>query len=519
MSAKISSLISLKRVSLTGLALALAAPQLSAQIDTLVPGAQQYGTSDWYQSDWMGLLYAEEDWLPWLFSVDSGWWYAREDGWWFSAQQVATLPQLSGLSEAQISAISTLVENALEAYDVPGAVVSIKFAGQPAWSAGYGFSELPSGENEEGILMGPDDHFRIGSASKTFIGMAALRLINEKQLAFETRIHNHLDEAVLSNYAKDVITVRMLLQHTSGINNYTNIIGDWFMPYITDRTRVWTAEELVELINVRYDQAPAAGGKVFDPGAGWFYSNTNTVLLGMVIEDITGMPIWDYIHETFIEPLGLDNTLYPEPGDSTLPEPYARGYMNWANFTGEQSLPSDLLDVSIYDPTGVGAAGPMISTAADLATWMEAIVNNRNLIGDLRQSHIDWRYFISFSSTSPGESSGSYGMNLAHEPDFTNGANYYIIGHRGQISGYDTAMMYLPEQQVALVVACNRSLEVGQGLPTNALEVALNAIVAELYPELIANNLLPAPSEVGPALREKSGIVTPPARPMPLTEY
>lgn len=491
-----------------------ASPQVTPEVDELVPNAARYGDSEWYHSEWLGAFFARDAWLPWVYSANSGWWWARSDGWWYTLRQPPGIPVALDINLARIAAVRDIVDAALEDYDIPGIIYSIKFVGDEPWVDARGVRNLATGEP-----LGPNDHFRIGSASKTFVGMAALRLIHQKALSFETPISLYLDEDVLINYPKDQITIRMLLRHTSGINNYTNIIDDWFMPYINDRTRVWTNEELVALIDERHDEAPENGGKVFNPGAGWFYSNTNTVLLGMIIEGITGKSIGDYIQDEFLTPLGLAGTSYPEPGTSAMPEPYAHGYMNWANYTGEPSLPDELLDVSVYDPSGVGPAGPIVSTAADLATWMEVIVNNRQLIGDLRRGHIDWRYFISFNSSSPGESSGSYGMNLAHEPDLQNNANYFIIGHRGQISGYDTAMMYLPEKQCALVLVCTRSLKMAPGLPTNALEAALNAIIAELFPDLIAENQLPVRLQTYSASFTGSGRKTAPEFSAPLTEY
>lgn len=400
-------------------------------------------------------------------------------------RQRITQVEAPEITPQQFAAIHDIVEAALTANEIPGILYGIKFPGQETLAFAQGVSNV---DTEEPLQ--PDDRFRIGSASKTFIGMAALRLIQQGELGFEHSISDYLPPAVLSNYDRDSITIRMLLRHTTGVNNYTNIIDDWFFPYIENRTRIWTNEELVELINVRYAASPPEGGKVFDPGQGWFYSNTNTVLLGMIVEEITGQPIGQHITETFITPLGLADTFYPAPGESVIPGFFTSGYTNWADFTGEPSLPSTLEDVTVYDPSGVGPAGPMISTVADLCAWMEVIARNDEVIGDFRRGHIDWRYFTSFSGSTGGESTGSYGMNLAHEPDTNNNADYYIVGHRGQISGYDTAMMYLPDQEVALVLVCNRSLLFGEGLPTNALEVALNDIIEVLYPEMIAENQL-----------------------------
>ncbi len=411
------------------------------------------------------------------------------------------------MTPTNLAAIDEIVEAALTNYEIPGILLGIKFYGEAPWTKAWGVRDMATQE-----AMGPDDHFRIGSASKTFVGMAALRLIEQDKLEFETTIADILPADVLDNYQRDKITVRMLLRHTSGINNYTNDIADWFFPYILDRTRVWTDEELVELVNSKYSDAEM--GMVFTPGAGWFYSNTNTVLLAMIIEKITGKNIQTVLNDEFIVPVGLTKTVYPSAGDSTLPEPYAHGYMNWANFTGESSLPSDLEDVSVYDPSGVGPAGPIISTVGDLTIWMETMAKNDEVSGDFRRGHMDWNFYTSFAGGEPGAAVGSYGFNIAHEPDPNNNANYWIVGHRGQISGYDTAMMYLPEQNVSLVLVCNRSLKFGTGLPTNALTAALNDIIGKLYPEMIAESQL---SSTG--TRKMAADQAEPLRRMPLAEY
>ncbi len=431
----------------------------------------------------------------------------------FMRVRVTLSDPLSGAVTWQnVTAIHGVLDNAISAYQIPGILYSVKVAGKDAWAEGRGVRDTAT----KAALSG-GDRFRIGSASKTFVGMAVLKLIQQQRMGFENSISAYLPAAVLSKYDKNHITIRMLLQHTSGINNYTNIIEDWFIPYITDRKRVWTTEELVELVNSRFALSYEEGGKVADPGQKWYYSNTNTLLLAMAVEKVVGMPIRQYITEQFIQPLGLTDTLYPAPGESTIPGNYAKGYVDWANFTGEPSMPSGLTDVTVYDPTGVGAAGPMISSARDLAVWMEAIVKNDQLIGDYRSGHIDWHYFTSFSNATGTPRPGSYGMKLAHEPDVTNNADYYIIGHRGQISGYDTAMMYIPEKNVALVVVCNRTLRFAEGAPDNALLVAMNQIIAILYPDLIAANKLPPKAA---ALRiEPPQPAAPFKRKAALTEY
>jgi D-alanyl-D-alanine carboxypeptidase len=293
---------------------------------------------------------------------------------------------------------------------------------------------------------------------------------------------------MLNNYPKNLINVRMLLTHTSGINSYTNYIEDWFFPYILNRTRVWTDAELIQLVNSKFKDPSL--GQIATPGAVWAYSNTNSVILSVILEGLYNKPIRQIVSESLLAPVGLTKTIYPAPGQSTMPEPYARGYMNWANYVGVPSLPSTDLDVSVYDASGVGGAGAMVSTTGDLSRWIESMANFSTGSADYRSAHMEWKLYIGFGAgaVTAGYAQNSYGMHIAHEPDTTNKADYWIVGHRGQLSGYDTSMMYLPEQSVAIVVCCTRSLKNGPGFPTNANAVALNGIVNILFPKLIADN-------------------------------
>lgn len=399
--------------------------------------------------------------------------------------EVYELPAASGsvLTAENQTKIQQLVDNAIRSYEIPGILYSVKFLREQPWTQARGVRDRSTN-----AALQPDDYFRIGSASKTFAGMAVLKAIQDKRLTLDSTLNRLIPADLLSNYPKNLITVRMLLSHTSGINSYTNFIEDWFLPYISDRTRVWTDRELIQLVNAKFRDPEL--GQIATPGAVWAYSNTNSVILGVILEQIYGKPFRQLVQEWFLTPLGLTKTIYPAPGQSVMPEPFARGYMNWANYVSEPSLPSSDRDVSQYDPSGVGAAGAIISTVGDLAKWMESIAQFDNGSASYRRGHLDWKFFTGFGAGSytAGLAQSSYGLQMAHEPDSTNNADYWIVGHRGQISGYDTAMMYLPEYDCAIVVACTRSLKNAPGFPTNAATVALNGIVNILFPKLITDN-------------------------------
>ncbi len=424
------------------------------------------------------------------------------------------------LTQAKKDRINAHLAQAIEDYEIPGIVAGVWIGDEEPWLTARGQANLDTGE-----MLTPDYRFRIGSASKTFVAMAILQLIHEGKVRFDDSVSRYLtaeEIAALSAYDLDTITVRMLLRHTSGIANYTEDVPTWFTTYIDDRTKVWDNLELLQIANAPQDDS---GNPItvplFTPGSGWSYSNTNYVLLGMVVESVTGEFVGTQLAKRFFGPLGLSETRYPVPGESEIQgELVAHGYMNWRNFVNVAVLPAGLMDVTQYDPSGVGAAGPITSTAGDLLTWIRNIAHGAELIGDLSLPQINWNYFRATGVDSTGRATDfSYGMGLAHEDDGVNDANYYMIGHRGQISGYDTAMQYLPDQDTGIVVICNRSLSNGPGdgpfggdnpfpnplWPSNANDVAVYYIINQLYPELIAANKIEDPGTLtGASVRGRS---------------
>jgi D-alanyl-D-alanine carboxypeptidase len=460
---------------------------------------------------------------PWL---DQGEPFAGTGG---VAQRVlVTLGQESGffrlnvsgeprLPQAKKDRINAHLAQAVADFDIPGIVAGIWVGSEEPWFTSRGVANV---ETQEPLTT--EHRFRIGSASKTFVAMATMQLIDEGKIRFDDSVSRFLtkeERAALSDYDLDTITVRMLLRHTSGIASYTSDIPNWFVPYILDRTRVWADLELLTI-----GSAPAGPSgdpevvPLFSPGSAWSYSNTNYVLLGMIVERVTGNWIGTELTNRFFDPLGLTQTRYPAPGQSEIQgDKVAHGYMDWRNnLNGEASVPAGLMDVTVYDTSGVGSAGPITSTVGDLLTWIRSIAHGGDLIGDLSASQINWNYFRATGVDNEGMASDfSYGMGLAHEDDSVNKANYYLIGHRGQISGYDTAMQYLPDQDTGIVVICNRTMSNGPGegpfdpfpatgWPNNANEVAVYYIINELFPDLVDSSQVTDPGNFsGASVREQ----------------
>nr|WP_223242713.1 serine hydrolase domain-containing protein [Streptomyces sp. CBMA123] len=234
------------------------------------------------------------------------------------------------------------------------------------WAGSAGARELGSGAEPL-----TDGHFRIGSSTKSFVATTVLLLVAEGRIGLDTPADQYLPEFGLDRR----ITVRMLLQHTSGIFSHTGELLDdgTVVPGIPWQGKAWVDNRFhsyppEELVRLSLSKAPR-----FAPGEGWSYSNTNYVLARLVIERATGRPFAEELRRRVLAPLGLTGTV--APGSSPeIPEPHHHGYYRYQD--GGQEL---TIDVTRHDPSWVAAGGDMISTTRDLHTYFAALMGGRLL--------------------------------------------------------------------------------------------------------------------------------------------
>ncbi|MFH7595339.1 serine hydrolase domain-containing protein [Streptomyces racemochromogenes] len=220
-----------------------------------------------------------------------------------------------------------------------------------------------------------DGHFRIGSNTKVFTATLVLLLVADGRLALDGPVADHLPEYDLDPR----ITLRMVLQHTSGLFNFTGEYYedgtvapgiDWEGPVWVDNIlRTYRPEELVRLALSR----PAR----FEPGTDWSYSNTNYVLLRLLVEKVTGRPFAEEMRGRILTPLGLTGTVVPDASPE-IPEPHAHAY-----YTYQRDGVWETRDVTRSNPSWISAAGDMISTTRDLHTFFSALMGGRILPGPL----------------------------------------------------------------------------------------------------------------------------------------
>ncbi|WP_078945883.1 serine hydrolase domain-containing protein [Streptomyces exfoliatus] len=264
------------------------------------------------------------------------------------------------------------------------------------------------GDLATGAKVPRDGQVRIGSNTKTFTAVVVLQLVGEGKVDLDADVDTYLPGLVRGNGIDGRhITVRQLLQHTSGLPEYGTHISDDEMAH-----RYFEPRDLVD-IALRHKAE-------FAPGKKWSYSNTNYILAGLIAQKVTGRPLAEEIDRRIVRPLGLRHTYFPAPGDKTIREPHPRGYHR---LTADEPL----RDFTEIDPSAGGAAGQMISTNSDVNRFFTALLD-----GELLPA----AQLAQMRTTVPvGNTGAGYGLGLMSRP-LTCGGVYW--GHGGDIVGYET---------------------------------------------------------------------------------
>jgi D-alanyl-D-alanine carboxypeptidase len=203
------------------------------------------------------------------------------------------------------------------------------------------------------------DEVRVGSTTKTWIATIALQLVGEGSLRLNDTVERWLPAMVPNGEA---ITIRMLLQHSSGIFDYTSD-EDWNATVLEDPSRHWSPQELIEVA--------IAHPPLFAPGQGLAYSNTGYILIGLVLEEVTGRSVQDLVLRRVVRPLHLHDTYFATSG--RFRGPYAHGYFP-SSLTGDSYV-----DTSSWPPSFAWSAGALVSTAPELARFYQALLSGRLL--------------------------------------------------------------------------------------------------------------------------------------------
>ncbi|GAA1943843.1 serine hydrolase domain-containing protein [Kitasatospora viridis] len=347
-----------------------------------------------------------------------------------AAVLVAALAALAALTCAPAAGAATVEPGSLQ-----GEVNAIRATGydgvvaEATGPGGHHYATAGQADTATGAPARPDDAFRIASATKSFTATVLLQLVGEGRLSLDDTVEHWLPGVVSGNGNDGSrITVRQLLQHTSGIYNYTDDLPQFSSEagFLANRFTTYTPAQLVA---VAMRHAPA-----FAPGTGWKYSNTNYILAGMIIDRVTRHSWQDEVRTRIIQPLGLRHTDIPGT-DPFITGPYLHGYSGFG--TGPT------IDVTAFNPTAGDAAAEITSTTADLTRFYTALMRGR-LLAPAQLAEMET------TVPAPIWPGARYGLGLWWVP-LSCGGGYY--GHSGGAPGYNTLVGATPDGRRAAVVA------------------------------------------------------------------
>jgi D-alanyl-D-alanine carboxypeptidase len=359
---------------------------------------------------------------------------------------VVSLPPTHILAQAPLTrTIQQKLDSLRAAQRFPGATLAVALRDGTVLELATGFSDTA-----RKIAMKPSDRLLQGSVGKTYVSAVALQLVHEGKLSLDDKIAKFFGSepwfAQLPNGAD--ITVRQLMNHTSGLVRYE------FQPKFTADLRaqpmkVWTPEE--RLSYILGTQAP------FAAGAGWEYSDTNYIVLGMIIEKLTGQTYYDELRRRILGPLSLRNTI---PSDRPQLLGVANGYAGPANELGgyDASLVGGRLAVN---PGLEWTGGGVASTAGDLARWAKLLYEGKAFHPSLVPRLLD-------GVPARLGRDARYGLGVIIRPTAL-GAAY---GHSGFFPGYATEMLYFPDLGVAAALQINATAPYPRGMVPFLVEVA-----------------------------------------------
>lgn len=341
-------------------------------------------------------------------------------------------PQVSENTTA--ATLSTRIEPQLDAIlaqtyaaDEPGVVVVASRKGQVVYQAARGMADL-----ELDVALQPKHVLKIGSITKQFTAAAILRLAEQSKLTMQSKVGE-----ILPNFHEPDLTIHQLLNHTSGLPSYTDD-GDYMMG-----EAIRADVDAAEIIALTSDQPLH-----FVPGTDWRYSNSGYVVLGAIIEKLSGMSWHEYIAKELTQPLQLTNTGYFNAAE--LVEGRVPGYMYDEDYTNAPYI-------SMTQPH---AAGAMYSTAAELDRWQHALHTGQVLTDESYAQMID----------------ASQGLNnYAYALDIISLRGTKMISHGGGIHGFSAFALWLPEYEVS-VVALTNTMGRAMGASGTAFRIAARLI-------------------------------------------
>ena len=337
-------------------------------------------------------------------------------------------------AQAKVDKLDKLISTYAEYGTFNGSVL-VAEKGKVIYKKGFGLADM-----EWNIPNQSDTKHRLGSITKQFTAMLIIQLVEQGKLKLDVPISTYLPDYPKKN--GDIITIHHLLTHSSGIPNMTSFPG-----FVKDVMR--KSYSPAQLVNISADSTLQ-----FKPGERFAYSNSGYLLLGYIIEKVTGKSYEQVLQENIFTPLKMNNTGYDHHG--TLLKNRASGYEK----NGRSYVNANFIDMSVPH-----AAGALYSTVEDLYLWDQALYGNQLL----RKENMD----LLFTKHMPsGGGHYGYGWNIGEMPLGNTAERIGTIGHGGGINGFNTQLTRIPSDK-SFIVLLNNTGEA----PLNEMTNAIAAII------------------------------------------
>jgi D-alanyl-D-alanine carboxypeptidase len=334
----------------------------------------------------------------------------------FFASEIFGAEKEKAFDEPTRIKIGAALDRAMKESRSPGALVGVWAPGKGTWITAKGKSDLETGQPAK-----KDDKTRIGSITKTFTATAVLQLVDEGKIALDDPIEKYL--AFIPENSR--ITVRQLLNHSSGIFDAENDDHDFRKAVDENPSKALSPQEIVE---TSMNHAPYN-----NPGKGGHYSNANYKALGLIVEKVTGKDLGTVLREKIFNKLGLGKTVF-----ATKPE------IEGEHIRGYALLPDQTIDITVRpDIWELWASGNIVSTLEDQKKWAEALGRGTLLSRKSYEEMTDW---IEIEAALPGKFKYGLGVDLIGEG---------FIGHAGAVDGYYGRIAHNPETGTTIAIFFN----------------------------------------------------------------
>jgi D-alanyl-D-alanine carboxypeptidase len=314
-------------------------------------------------------------------------------------------------------------------YAIPGVSATVILADGSTWTGVSGLADV-----RRNTAVAPDTAFAIASVSKTYTAAVVLALADEGALDLDARVSALLPDVRIGGKA----TVRQLLDHTSGLPDYF-LHGKIDKALFGDPGRAWSTRETFRYV----------GKPIFPAGRGWYYSNTNYHLLGLIVETVAGRSLAEEVRARFLDPLELTHT-WSQVAEAPR-GPFAHGY----RVTGSAAKPTfrDWSDGSDIVPftsvvTAAGGAGSLAATSGDVARWARALYRGEALPAATVKAMVDDSRRIAKLRPKVPYGLGVQVTKLDGRP---------ALGHSGRLAGFRSVVRYLPREGITIAVLTNEA--------------------------------------------------------------